>query len=395
MGFWQKIFGRGKRKVEEKDSWEEIVNTREQVNFHVQEERNRYITDCLEQMKEASREMEQLKGEYSLVTSYLTDMEELEAVPDSDKEEVLIIAGKLQSMEAERLKYRSKEHRMLDLEYYQLKKQENELEEGIAKLKENEKYHELVKQDLNRLNAEKHAYEYRKSELYGMLANFKGMAIIFLSAFVMCIVILSILQFLFQMNAYIGFIISVMAVVITIAILCVKYMDLDRELSQVEQACNRLVQLQNTVKIRYVNNVNLLDYLYLKYNVDSAKKLEIQWEQYQQEKEERKQFAEAESKIEYYQKKLIKNLMQYRIKTPERWIHQVEALLNKNEMIEVRHEMILRRQALRSQLDYNTQVAENAKNEIKEVVHSYPMYAKEILKSVERVEKDVLISIEQ
>ena len=75
-------------------------------------------------------------------------------------------------------------------------------------------------------------------------------------------------------------------------------MDAGRELQRVEKTINKIIQLQNKVKIRYVNNCQLMEYLYLKYNTDSAAKLEKQWKMYQDEKEERKQFAEAEAKIE-------------------------------------------------------------------------------------------------
>ena len=119
--------------------------------------------------------------------------------------------------------------------------------------------------------------------------------------------------------------------------------------------------LQNKVKIRYVNNTQLLDYLYIKYHTDSAAKLEKNWQNYQQEKEERKQYAEAEAKTEYYRKQLVEQLAGYRISDPARWVNQVSALLDKREMVEMRHELILQRQALRKNIDYNNQIAENAR----------------------------------
>ena len=45
----------------------------------------------------------------------------------------------------------------------------------------------------------------------------------------------------------------------------------------------------------------------------------------------------------------------------------------------MRHELILRRQALRKQLDYNTHVAETARNEVMDIANRYPSYAEEIL----------------
>ena len=156
---------------------------------------------------------------------------------------------------------------------------------------------------------------------------------------------------------------------------------------RVEKTINKIIQLQNKVKIRYVNNCQLMEYLYLKYNTDSAAKLEKQWKMYQDEKEERKQFAEAEAKIEYYQKQLVQQLAGYRVQMPERWISQTAALLDKREMVEIRHELIQRRQVLRKQMDYNQEVAESARNEVKDIAATYPKYAQEILAMVERYDR--------
>ena len=71
------------------------------------------------------------------------------------------------------------------------------------------------------------------------------------------------------------------------------------------------------VKIRYVNNKNLLDYYYIKYDVDSGKKLEKLYHQYLEEKEQRKQFAETEARREYYHKQLLAQLGRYRIRYPD------------------------------------------------------------------------------
>ena len=136
-----------------------------------------------------------------------------------------------------------------------------------------------------------------------------------------------------------------------------------------------------------MNNTRLLDYLYLKYNVSSAGELGKAWQQYQQEKEERKEFAEAEAKTEFYQKQLVAKLGNYRVTAPDRWIGQTAAILDKREMVEIRHELILRRQALRKQLDYNNQVGENARKEIMDIVKRYPAYGPEILAMVDKYER--------
>ena len=217
--------------------------------------------------------------------------------------------------------------------------------------------------------------------------NQRGMAVIFFTALVVCVIMLAILQFGFDMDVYVGLFLAVGAGAVAISYVCIKYMDAGRELQRVEKTINKIIQLQNKVKIRYVNNCQLMEYLYLKYNTDSAAKLEKRWKLYQDEKEERKQFAEAEAKMEYYQKQLVEQLSNYRVQMPERWISQTAALLDKREMVEIRHELIQRRQALRKQMDYNQEVAESARNEVKDVAALYPKYAQEILSMVERYDR--------
>ena len=389
MGFWKKLFRRKKKKEEQSaEDWEQIVYARDEVDFHKEEERNRYVTGCLEQIAEASKEIALLTGEYSLVTGYLTDTEEIEALPEEEREETNRIARKLQELEKECKNYHEKKNRMNDADYYRMRKQEEEVEEGIAKMRQAENYGELVKKDLRRLDSERHAYEYRRAELNSMMENFRGMAVIFLTALIICVVMLLILQFGFELNTYMGYFLAVTAAAVAITVLGIKYMDADKEKQRISKAVNKLIQLQNKVKIRYVNNKNLLDYLYIKYDTDSGAKLAARWEAYQQEKEERNQYAEAEAKTEYYQKELTARLSRYRVKDPYRWIHQTSALLDKREMVEIRHELILRRQSLRKQIDYNNDVAETARKEIMDIAHQYPSYAREILAMAERYEKE-------
>lgn len=380
MGFWKNLFRRKKKEQEQpQEDWENIVYDREDVNFEDEEQRSRYITNCLEQIAEASREADLLAGEYGLVTAYLTDMEEIEALPSEEKEGLEDIARRLMALEKECERYRDKKNRMADSDYQRIRKQENEIQEGITKLRECEKYGELVRQDLKRLDRERHAYEYRRNELEVMMNNFRGMAVIFFTAFVLCIILLLVLQFGFEMDTRVGCLLAAGAVAVAVTLLMVKYMDSEKEQKRVGGAINRLIQLQNKVKIRYVNNNNLQDYLRIKYGTDSAATLEKLWQQYQQEKEERKEFAEAEAKTDYYRKQLVMKLNNYHISDSQRWTTHPGAFLDRREMVEMRHELILRRQALRKQLDYNTHVAETARNEVMDIANRYPSYAEEIL----------------
>ncbi len=386
LEFFKKIFTSRSRRKAQEGEWEKLVTARGGVDFEQEEERTRYVTDCLEQIAEASQELEMLQGEYSRVTAYLTDLEELEALPDQEKETLEITARKLQNMEREYESFTQRKNRMDDAIYYQMKNRESEMQEGIEKIRKTEHYGTLVKQDMQRLEGERLAYEYRKNELHGIMENQRGMAVIFLTALVICLILLAVLQFGLRMQTQVGYFIAVLAAALALTVLAVKHMDADREMDRVLRDARRLIKLQNKVKIRYVNNKNLLDYYYIKYDVDSGKKLEKLFNQYLEEKEQRKQFAETEARREYYHKQLLNQLGHYHIQYPEQLSGKVSVILDHREQVERRHELIMRRQSLRKQMDYNNTVAGEAKQEIKDIVVAYPRYALEITEMVDRYE---------
>ena len=130
MGLLSKLF-RKKRRENTADDWETLVFDRDDVNFKDGEQRLGYVQNCLEQIAEATRETDLLTGEYTQVTSYLTDMEEIEALPEGERAELNGIARRLVSLEQEKAKYRSKQNRMADADYYRLRKQEEELQSGM------------------------------------------------------------------------------------------------------------------------------------------------------------------------------------------------------------------------------------------------------------------------
>ena len=387
MSFWQKLFKRKKKKTEQPDNWEQVVYLRDDVNLRAPQQRSSYVTECLEQRADASREIRLLTEAYNRITASLMDLDEVDAIPEEEREELNLKAQKLVTLEQERLSYQNKKNRMSDGEYQAIKDREEEITEGIGKIRECEKYAVLVKQDLQRLTGERHAYAYRREELYGILANLKNIAVIFVAALVLCMVMLLILQFGFEMDTYLGYFLTVAVAAISLTVLCVKYLDADQERKRVEISINKLIQLQNKVKIRYVNNTNLLEFLCVKYHTTGANELEKQWKRYQQEKEDRKQFAEAEAKIEYYRKQLMSQLSNYHISDAYRFVSRPESLLDPKEMVENRHDLIQTRQQLRKQLEYNQEVADTARKEVLVVVDTYPEYRQEIMDLVDIYDK--------
>lgn len=389
MGWFQnlvtKFFGRDEEDFEGDWEDEEVVH---QVDYHNKEQRDDYVRNCLERMADATKELENLTFEYDMVTSYLRDMEEIEALPPEESEQLKECAKRVALLQDSKADFMERPHRITDEQYQHIERIVDEVEEGYKKLAETEEYQDLIKQDLSRLDGEKHAYLYRKNEMMHMIADTRGMAIICVVALGLCVALLLLLQFFLDMDTKAGYLVTAAAAALAITIIYVKHLDARRELHRVETGINKIILLQNKVKIRYVNNTNLLDYLYLKYGVSSAQELADLWENYKIEKDEREKFRKAELDLDYNQQELLQMLKRYQVKDPAVWLHQTEAILDPKEMVEIRHNLIIRRQSLRRRMDYNKEVvAGGSQKEIRELVEEYPQYAKEIMATVEEYEK--------
>ena len=401
MKWWKKLIEHFNKGYEEEDlelewdassvenwDWDTLVKDRNLLKMKDGFERQKFIRSCVEQMRSASDELDRVSEEYNMVTAYLKDIEEIESLPTEEAQRVKDNAKKIQLYESATREYKEKKGRLTENEFLHMEKYEDVMPKPYKDMKAAEDYRDLIKGDLSKLEGEKHAYQYRKGELYRDIANIKGMVTICAMALLVCLLMLLVLQYGFEMDAQLGYIITIGVGATTLTVLYVKYLDYVNQLEKTEKGINKIILLKNTVNIRYVNNKNLLDYLYLKYKVSSGKELLTMWEKYQQEKEERSKNIENQEELNYYKKALIAVLKRYQLHDPDIWLHQIPALLNPKEMVEIRHGLIDRRQKLRVQMEYNKRLATEAQKEIRSTMDEYPQYRQEILDMVERYERE-------
>lgn len=361
--------------------WDSFVYSREHVDIHDHKQRHDYVTGCLEQIAEATRELDNLEYEYNMVTSYLRDIEEIEALPPEERADLEAAAKRVNAIRRERAHEESKGGaRMPDAKFAQLMMLDEDVEAGIRKLAEAEEYQTRIKSDLKHLDNERNAYKYRRNELVTEMEDCQGMGMVCTVAAAVCILALLIMQFVFEMNASMGYILAAGGAALFYLFVFLKYREASAEYRRLKGETNRLIMLQNRVKIRYVNNTNLLSYLCMKYKVDSSRELAKLWKQFNDEKERRQAYKNAEIELDLYESELLHILRRYQIADTAIWLNQTDAILDHKEMVEIRHSLIMRRQSLRKRMDYNREVvAANAQNEIKDLVESYPKYSSEIL----------------
>jgi hypothetical protein len=395
VGLFGKIkdfFGQNKGVEEDnydnEGAWsEEKTIRRDDVDITDDTQRETYISACLEQMAEASRELDTLSGEYNLVTTYLTDMEVIEGQPEDMQAKLRLYAQKITEIETDKEKFEKKRKIMTDADYAKMERLEQYMPDGYSRLKEAEDYQIMVKKDLGRLDGERHAYYYRKNELINSQRNMKVITAICVASMLLLIILLTIMSAVWNLEVVIGYAIAIVIAASSLAIVYVKFHESQRELVRVEKAINKLVLLQNTVKIKYVNNTNLLEYLYVKYDVESSNELKRLWDKYIEENNQREKEKQIQLDMDFNQASLVKLLRSLKVSEPNIWVHQAYAIMDSKEMVEIRHNLILRRQKLRKQMEYNAKMAQQAQDEVKDIVNNYPQYAQNILNLVSDYEK--------
>ncbi len=397
-GFFKKLFSRTEEDdffsdyeidVDEQSetlnwNWDNLIKDRHLLKLSDDAQREKYIRSLVEQVKNASEQIDSFSAEYNVVTDTLKDMDELEALPKAELEDLRETAQNLLDIEKERNYYKETKHLMTENQFKAMERFSSSMPKAYDDLLKAEEQRKFIKDDLKKLEDEREGFLYRNAELKGSMENGRGMIMICMFAAVLCVIMLLVLQYGFEMDTKIGYMVTALAVAVVVVIIYVRYIDNRDELVRVNRAINRIILLQNTIKIRYVNNRNLLDYLYMKYDTTSAKELKKVWEAYESEKELRQKNAENEMQLTAMQAEYKKKLSKYHLNDVQTWIFNPSAVMDHKEMVEIRHSHILRRQKLRARLNYNKKLAKEGQQELKQLIKEYPQYGKEVMEMLER-----------
>jgi rubrerythrin len=79
----------------------------EEININNKEQRDQYVKFCCDQIKIARKELSDAKQEYNLVTTYLSDIQQIEELPLNNKAEVTDLAREIVNLSDERKSFQN------------------------------------------------------------------------------------------------------------------------------------------------------------------------------------------------------------------------------------------------------------------------------------------------
>lgn len=386
-------FGVGMQPLEEEEDVEQITNVitraplrRADINVLDYREREMYVRDKCEQMKAATEDIEGQKQEYKRITEQLADIDEICALALSQFTELERAAKKIDTIERNEEKYVRPLTKITEAQYREMERLEGEIPDAIKKIRKEEEHQMTIKRDLNLLEGEKGALAYQRKEERAKARNAK--ALLFVCSFVslLAILLLFALQVTLAFDVKLGYYAVLAFFGISLTGVFVTYRNAQAAQLRAEKKINRAITLQNSVKIKYVNATNLIDYYYSKYNVNNSYELNYMWEKYLEEKAARNHSEEVALKLEEARKELMALLSNYRLNDPAMFIYQPSILTEEEVLTDVRRSLILRRKKLKKGMDFNQYSLETSKKEIEDLVREYPKFSREILAIVETYE---------
>ncbi len=359
------------------------------LKLNTNTERIGYVKDNCEIILESDRQIEEAKVEYQAVTSYLTDMQRIDMIPEDQRENLEEAARKIVSLSKDREKLQRKSSVLSDMQYRLFERYELTLPKELPAIKDSEQYQAMIDQDMMHLEKEREVLNDQEEEIVSKQSFLKGIAIATSIVIIFLFLLFALLSAYSEASFTIPFLLTVlMGMVLTLYI----FLEARKNQSNVriiQAKQNRQIMLMNKVKIKAVNNRSYLDYAYSKYMVENYEQLRTSWEEYVRMKDEARRYQSNTELLEFFHNELIHELKKYGVVDSEIWIYQPTAILDNKEMVEVRHRLNVRRQKLRERIDLNQKQRKEAISAIKGVIANYPDSKEEAEKLVRRYQLEL------
>ena len=322
-----------------------------------------HVVNLCEQMIDISRELDDVRHEYEQVTAYLNDIQTVEGLEGPQKKELEEVATQLSKLVTARNDYLNAEQKISDEVFNQMEENEAELPSIIRRLKVNEADLEAVKHDLNFLASEKVEWSVVRHEREEELEQLRRLSRILLLAFGGLAILVLLLSMTFEWELLPITIVALFAT-LAAAYVILRMQECNKDIKQSDVNQNYIISLENRIKIKYVNAKNAVDYTCNRFHVKGSKELTYNYEQYIEICKEREKFKQTNEELEYFKNRLVRIMRNLNLYDARVWLNYANAIIDRHEMVELKHELFSRRQFLRGRIDYNLAAIADMKTDV-------------------------------
>jgi len=322
----------------------------------IKEDYENEVRTLCETIDNANLQIKIIRKEYDEVNRFLQDAQIIDDLPDEPKEELVEIAKHLLELRKDITKLKSKRTELTEFEFGIMEKYEDVLPEEIKRLKKEEEYELVIKSDLKKLSGEKAVLRYEEEVELGKKSFLSKLGMISGIVIGLLLVMYLTLYIVFDTFADVAFLLTIIGGIFMAFYIFLETDKNSKALKLNAAKENKLISLTNTVKIKYVNQKASLDFSHDKYAINNVMELEYRYNQYRTYKEDEMRRKKASSTYEFYNNKYKELLTEYRVHDAEVWSYQADAVVDRKEMVEIRHKLNDRRQKIREKLEKNANI---------------------------------------
>ena len=383
------FFGKKRKKEQEIDeAFAKVYQEIETIdNWNDPKKLEHYILDSCEQIIALTKEIEGEKTEYRIVTSYLTDIQTIEGLPEEMRQSIREAATNIEQLNAARQAYEKASYQISEEQFMLMEQEEDDIPQTIHRLLDNERYQDKVRRDKNILEAQKNQWEIEREAITGERKILKRASVLLFLLYVTLLILLFVLQFMAKMDLTVAFLVLFFVGALGGAIIYFRSLYLQKQMRQATRNENQAISLLNVVCMKYVNVTKAVEYTKDKFGIHNSTELNYVWEQYTNAVREKEKFLRNNDDLEYFNGRLIRLLQRIDLYDRKIWLTQTKALIDDQEMVEIKHNLVKRRQKIRAHMEENRKIVQSERNEIDRLMTEHEHYVPEIIEIISSVDK--------
>lgn len=348
------------------------------------QDRKRFVQECCESITEIDHQIDEAKKEYEKVTSRLTDIQRIDRIEGDERESLEEICKRIIRLTQERNQYQNRSLSITEAQIRRLDRYADTLDLEVRKMYDAETYQRAIESDLGHLEKEKKKLHKEQREIVERQNSLKDMAKVLVLLIVSLFVLFAVIYYALEVDMTYPYLGTILLAAISSTVIFAESNRNRRSVVLAGRKINKAISLLNRVKIKYINNRNVIDYNREKFHVRSAADFEKQWIEYRRAKEYERKFQENTEQLIRQQEHLLDQLRDIQISEPDLWLSQTLAIIDQREMVEIRHALNVQRGKLRERISYNEEAKQNMVARIDRVIAEYPGMKEEIIKIVKK-----------
>ncbi len=383
------FFGKKRKKEQEIDeAFAKVYQEIETIdNWNDPKKLEHYILDSCEQIIALTKEIEGEKTEYRIVTSYLTDIQTIEGLPEEMRQSIREAATNIEQLNEARQAYEKTSYQISEEQFMLMEQEEDDIPQTIHRLLDNERYQDKVRRDKNILEAQKNQWEIEREAIIGERKILKRASVLLFLLYATLLILLFVLQFMAKMDLTVAFLVLFFVGALGGAIIYFRSLYLQKQMRQATRNENQAISLLNVVCMKYVNVTKAVEYTKDKFGIHNSTELNYVWEQYTNAVREKEKFLRNNDDLEYFNGRLIRLLQRIDLYDRKIWLTQTKALIDDQEMVEIKHNLVKRRQKIRAHMEENRKIVQSERNEIDRLMTEHEHYVPEIIEIISSVDK--------